>query len=410
MIKRLLITILFLLLSFVYNYAETATFTPTITPTITSTITKTSTKTHTRTISPTKTRTPLNTRTFTRTITLTRTKTLTITITSTWTATKTITQTSTITETFTITQTPTILPTIITGWQLVSQNNNVVSKKNSSIIVFDSKIWNVAGYYDYSGTTPTKNYLNDVWSTVDGVTWSTATAQSQFYPRQYNTINSYQNYMWIIGGEVFDGGFIRLSNDIWRNASSSSQAWVKITNARFSARKQHSTLEFNNKIWVIGGYNGSAGISDVWSSSNMSSWDYITNSASFGKRYNHICLNYNGKMWIIGGIIDSVTKNDVWNSSDGITWTQVASTTNLDANAFLPSGHYSGLVYNNRMWVIGGVNGQSRKVWNSVDGYHWYQVTTNNFSKQSYFDCIIYDDKIWMINTQKSKDIWKSTP
>ena len=54
--------------------------------------------------------------------------------------------------------------------------------------------------------------------------------------------------------------------------TSQSVALPIATNAGFNARYNHQTVVFNNKMWVIGGYDGTFK-NDVWSSSDGFFWD-----------------------------------------------------------------------------------------------------------------------------------------
>jgi hypothetical protein len=213
----------------------------------------------------------------------------------------------------------------------------------------------------------------------------------------------------VIGGETKANGAIRLLNDVWRSNDTSGVGWTKIAIAGFTPRKLFTIVDFNQKLWVIGGTDGVTSYSDVWNSDDGIAWTRVTSNAGFGKRYNHICLVYSGKLWVIGGIVDPETPvNDVWCSSDGLNWQKVASTTNLSTGGFLPNGRYAGVVYRNRMWVIGNPIYENRKVWQSVDGAIWYEAPRDNFTNTTAFNTVVYNDSIWILSMQDEMDNWKS--
>ncbi len=113
-------------------------------------------------------------------------------------------------------------------------------------------------------------------------------------------------------------------------------------------------------------------------------WESVSTSLPFTPRDGSGLLNFNGKMWLIGGwdppydSITNYTMNEIWNTTDGINWIQ-------EPDAPWLGRHCSGwLVHDNAMWVIGGdpQSGFLRDVWKSIDGINWIEVldTIPNFS------------------------------
>src|SRR5579862_942014 len=52
-------------------------------------------------------------------------------------------------------------------------------------------------------------------------------------------------------------------------------------------------------------------------------WAQVTPAAPWAPRYVHAALVFNGRMWVLGGNQGGSYFNDVWSSSDGTNWTQV---------------------------------------------------------------------------------------
>jgi hypothetical protein len=83
-------------------------------------------------------------------------------------------------------------------------------------------------------------------------------------------------------------------------------------------------------MWVIGGRHGMDALSDTnpffsdaWYSTEGVTWIQATAKAGFSPRWGHSSLVFNNKMWVIAGISpDSITVNrynsDVWYSSFGV--------------------------------------------------------------------------------------------
>ena len=111
--------------------------------------------------------------------------------------------------------------------------------------------------------------------------------------------------------------------------------------------------------------------------------------------FDHTSLVYNGKMWVIGGNTGSAVPK-VYSSTDGITWTEAGT------NALpVATQYHTSLVYNGKMWVIGGIiNGSTntRKVYSSTDGITWTEAGTNALPVATYaHTSLVYDGKIWVI-------------
>ena len=95
--------------------------------------------------------------------------------------------------------------------------------------------------------------------------------------------------------------------------------WQQATaSADWSARNGHTSLIYDNKMWVIGGNDGTNRFNDVWYSTDGINWEQATDDAAWSARQNHTSLVYDNKMWVLGG----AGKRDVWYSTDGINWEQ----------------------------------------------------------------------------------------
>lgn len=94
------------------------------------------------------------------------------------------------------------------GENCVSSINIIIGDKGrivASGIVFDDKLWMVAG------TSGNNTFYDDVLSSSDGISWNTSTVNAEFGKRCRNTLLSFGEKMWLIGGEALTG----LKNDVW---------------------------------------------------------------------------------------------------------------------------------------------------------------------------------------------------
>lgn len=151
-------------------------------------------------------------------------------------------------------------------------------------------------------------------------------------------------------------------------------------NPPFSARWGHTVLSFgtNVNMWVIGGASGTTGpvLNDVWFTSNGTNWVQATptvSGAAFPARAEHASVVFNNKMWVIGGLTtpgtSSTALNDVWYSSDGSNW--YPSTPGESGKIFTPRYNAQAVVCGNAIWVIGGTSATGvalNDAWVSQDG------------------------------------------
>ncbi len=109
------------------------------------------------------------------------------------------------------------------------------------------------------------------------------------------------------------------------------------------------------------------------------SWTKVTGAAAWAPRDSSGEVVYNGKMWLMGGWFtsDDVPPRDVWSSSNGTDWTRVTAQAGWK-HSDLPTS----LVFNNKMWMMAGWYGgrkpfasSSNEVWCSTNGADWQQIT-----------------------------------
>jgi len=183
--------------------------------------------------------------------------------------------------------------------------------------------------------------------------------------------------------------------------------WQLLTdNPSFEGRYYHGTLVYNNKLYLIGGRNYLSWPFDytkpeVWSSEDGLNWNLITDNAAFLGRYGFSSAVFDNKMWVIGG----VGRSSAYYSTDGLTWTPVAGY-NLGERYY-----HATVVFDGKMWVIGGNKGPGTNyvndVWYSEDGSNWIEATSDGgFSKLQDGNAVVFDDKIWVFALN---GIWSSS-
>jgi len=180
--------------------------------------------------------------------------------------------------------------------------------------------------------------------------------------------------------------------------------WTLATSsAPWSPRCCHTSVVFNDKIWVIGGYAGdNKFLNDVWYSSDGINWYCATDSADWFPRYGHTSIVFDNKIWVIGGMALIKANNnfkvmgmsDVWYSEDGITWTCATDSAGWKPFTNAPSS----LVFDNKIWIV-----SFSDIWCSHDGVEWRFADSEDVLQNSRI--ILFNDRIWAIS---SVSIWFS--
>ncbi len=146
-------------------------------------------------------------------------------------------------------------------------------------------------------------------------------------------------------GDSGDGGFVNINGDNWTLATS-EPAW----DDRFG----FGLVNYQDKMWVIGGRTLATGVSDVYNSTDGVTWSMVTSDAGWIGRSSHACVVHDGKIWIYGGYrYDGGTNfyNDVWNTTDGTSWTEINSSAQ-----WAERDNFGYTVYDGKMWIAGGRN------------------------------------------------------
>lgn len=222
------------------------------------------------------------------------------------------------------------------SWRLEKAQAAFSKRAGSSVVVFKDKLWLIAGYFDDPDFVFSADYYNDVWSSVDGLTWQLETDNALFQSRADHQTVVFDDRIWVIGGRsnAEDGNLVLLE-DIWSSAD--GVTWREETDsADFGRRMGHAVTAFDNKLWLTGGYTRyrDGPFHDVWSSENGADWTLVSDSPGFRARFGHQLTVFKNKMWITGGShmftridqpeVDNTYQSydDTWSSTDGINWRQ----------------------------------------------------------------------------------------
>ncbi|MEP0262633.1 hypothetical protein [Dokdonia sp.] len=128
------------------------------------------------------------------------------------------------------------------NWDLIATDVFPV-RTAAETVVFNNKIYLIGGTND-------TNFLNDIWTTEDGITWTQVTTiGAQFDPIVFHSLNTYDNALWLIGGWSSTDQY---NNHIWYSQDGIN--WIQYDGeVPFDGLYAHDTLLYGDELWVFGG-------------------------------------------------------------------------------------------------------------------------------------------------------------
>lgn len=148
-------------------------------------------------------------------------------------------------------------------------------------------------------------------------------------------------------------------------------------------------------------------------------WKCATKNPGFSLRTGSSVLVFDNKMWIIGGqsIGNRSALNDIWNTSDGITWKRVVTSANFAARY----GHACNVFDDGagpKIFLTGGTADYAGKeradVWSSADGVTWKLVNDSaSFGPRMNHVLLNYNGFLYILNAGPGNrfgtcDVWRS--
>jgi N-acetylneuraminic acid mutarotase len=226
--------------------------------------------------------------------------------------------------------------------------------------VHQNKMWIVGG-------DPIQgHYQNDVWNSADGVLWEEVTSRVPWGPRALHYTVAFQNQLWIMGGQTlpqFAPENEAFYNDVW--CSPDGQNWERVLeHAPWSVRGMiGGSVVFKDRIWLLGGGTYDTPqrparnfFNEVWSTPNGANWEKHPDAPWAPRQYHDVAV-FDDKMWVLEGYNkDGGNRSDVWFSADGENWHEVPDT------PWAPRHAASVFVFQNALWMVAG-NNMTPDVW-----------------------------------------------
>ncbi len=207
-------------------------------------------------------------------------------------------------------------------------------------------------------------------------------------------------------------------------------SWTEVTpNASWQSRDSAVSFIFNNKMWTMGGLDGSKNIqgnnyipyweaphfNDIWTSEDGINWLMVAEQAKWPPRRSMSVVSLNNKLFMFGGWspVGGYT-SDIWESGDGVLWAQASP-----KFSWQPREGQTAIIFKEKIWFMGGVNYDERKVrndvWSSSDGVSWDEVMPEApWSPRWDHAITVFKDRIFLsggmdLSGKTFNDVWVSS-
>lgn len=228
--------------------------------------------------------------------------------------------------------------------------------------------------------------MADVWTSVDGASWTRTTDEAAFDPRHFASLVADSSDRLILTGGILDGR--KSSDEAWRSQDQ-GRTWSKMTSsADRPGGRGVSILLSSGSVWgtdpVLLWLTGvdveqptdkkESYYQDIWASRNLGrDWTAVTMTASYGRRDDSNAeITPGGMIVLAGGFVGGSNEhlNDVWVSANGgYSWGNCVIDADWEDRRYLQTvlddqGH---------LWVLGGQIenlGYQNDIWKSRISYY----------------------------------------
>ena len=123
--------------------------------------------------------------------------------------------------------------------------------------------WNPGDEVHFPLICNSEVFHNDVWSTIDGVSWTRAVESAPWPPRgMIGGAAVHDGRMWILGGGMYDtpaSPVRKFYNDVWSSADGVD--WTELPDTPWAPRHAASVFVHDESLWMVAGNNMEP---DVW--------------------------------------------------------------------------------------------------------------------------------------------------
>lgn len=183
---------------------------------------------------------------------------------------------------------------------------------------------------------------------------------------------------------------------------------IESSGSIFSGRTGMKAIEFNGKLFLIGGWDGGQS-REVWSTENGEDWELVGSFGTIETSGLYVqAVVFNDALWVYtagGGVYPS----EIWTSVDGVTWVEETS------DEMFTLSQMNIFIFNDKLWAIGGTPAEESGVWSSTNGLDWIKETISgaDFAGLTSFEVVVFNNQIFVLGgyisgVGSSNDVWSS--
>jgi hypothetical protein len=242
------------------------------------------------------------------------------------------------------------------AWNLELLQAPWEGRHTAGYVVHGGKLWVIGGDANQ------RHFQTDVWSSEDGRSWTCVAERTPWSPRVLHCTMAHDGRIFVMGGQTLpqfapEAPETIIHNDVW--SSTNGADWERVLeHAPWAPRGMiGGSAVFLGRMWILGGgtydtpheptrrfYN------DVWSSADGVRWERHLESAPWAPRQYHDVAVWDDRLWIMEGYDGQGNRNDVWHSADGVNWQELPGT------PWAPRHAASVFVHDGALWMVAGNN------------------------------------------------------
>jgi hypothetical protein len=217
---------------------------------------------------------------------------------------------------------------------------------------------------------------NGAWLSKDGKKWTKTGLPDSGLNSAYQKFVQFNGAIYALGALTGDYENFSISTKILRTKD--FEKWETVAEkSNLPQRVFYGTVLFDNKIWMLGGYDGKRYLNDVWNSADGVHWNLVAKNAPWSPRTASVLTVFKGELWLLGGgaidgdkEINPDSEREVWVSRDGKSWRAVE--TNLKRK-----WRGTPVVFDGKLWLVGANRGGTFEsaVWMTEDGSKWKELS-----------------------------------